>query len=291
MSTYVRCRACASEDTLVRYHVNGYALWECRDCRSITTEHILDDEGAKAYYGHGYFHGKDYQDYEASESIAKRNFDRFAVRLRAIQRQGRLLEVGCAYGYFLDIARRFWDVAGVDISAVAVENCALRYGQAVHCGSLLNLDIQSRDYDLIVAWDVIEHLDDPRACVARIYQLLKPGGHLVLTTGNVRSLLARFQKHNWRLLTPPSHLTFFSDHGMRVMLDAAGFRHVSIGTVGYDRSLAFALFRLLGSGTYGRLVSRFHGVERFLQSMWFYVNLHDIMFITGEKPPDALDEN
>jgi cyclopropane fatty-acyl-phospholipid synthase-like methyltransferase len=71
---------------------------------------------ARRHYNRGYFHGGEYEDYEAAEPVAKKNFARFANRLARIQANGTLLEVGCAFGYFLDVAQRRWDAYGVDIS-------------------------------------------------------------------------------------------------------------------------------------------------------------------------------
>jgi len=239
---------------------------------------------SKSYYGQGYFNGGDYQAYEASAPFAKSNFRELKRRLSAIQSSGTLLELGCAYGYFLDEARSEWKVRGVDISAHAIQQAATRYGGAVTQGDFLELDFAETQYDWIVMWDVIEHLDQPQAYLDKCFKLLRPNGHIALTTGDVTSPAAQLMGKRWRLLTPPSHLTFFSAEGMRRLLEKAGLRWERRGTAGYRRSMSFALFRLMGKNMYDSMSQHAPRLMRWLDTRSFYVDLGDIMFVVAQKP-------
>ena len=247
----------------------------------------MDAEAAGAFYDRSYFHGGDYADYESSRLFLQRNFDVFARRMRRIHRGRRLLEVGCAYGYFLDIVQRDWDVEGIDISEDAIRSARHRFGERVRCGDLLSQPLRSSAYDWVVAWDTIEHVDEPRAYVQRVGELLTPGGYVALTTGDVSSLVARLRSRRWRLLTPPSHLTFFSRTGMRRMLNDAGFEDIRISTTGYRRSLDFVFYRLLGGHRCRRIMAASPSLHRLLQDWGFYLNLFDVMFVTARKPLPA----
>jgi len=279
----VRCRACDAEQLSPRYQVNGYQIAECLACSSMVTLASMPPCDASAYYGYSYYHGGDYDDYEAAEPNAKRNFLRFASRLEAIGPSGRLLEIGCAYGFFLDVAAVAWDVDGIDISREAVAACRARFGSRVQCGDLPDVPLADGQFDWVVAWDTIEHVDRPKDHIRRAFALLKPGAHLALTTGDISSLAARCSGSRWRLLTPPSHLTFFSRRGMRLLLAEAGFTNVRISTVGYERSLAFTLFRLLGPA---RLLRAKEVAARLgVAISWsYYINLGDVMFVSAMKP-------
>jgi SAM-dependent methyltransferase len=244
----------------------------------------MDPARARAYYQTSYFRGGDYEDYPRDESIIKRNFDRFAKRMKALGPHGRLLEVGCAYGYFMDIAQWQWDIEGIDISEAAVDAARARHGQRVRCGDLLSTPLENSAYDWVVAWDVIEHVDRPRQYLRRIGELLRPGGHLALTTGDIASLAARVAGRRWRLLTPPSHLTYFTRKGIQSAVRQAGLRTVSIATAGYERSLSFALFRLLGSAASSRLFPEGSSRRRWIERVNFYVDLGDIMFVIAHSP-------
>jgi 2-polyprenyl-3-methyl-5-hydroxy-6-metoxy-1,4-benzoquinol methylase len=75
-------------------------------------------------------------------------------------------------------------------------------------------------------WNVIEHLEDPMGAVRHVYRILKPGGIIVLTTGNVESPLARLQGKKWRMLIPPIHLSHFSPSTIKYLLESAKLRMI-----------------------------------------------------------------
>ncbi len=279
------CRACDLQETAIRFMVGEYPILACRHCRSLTTSARMQAREAQGFYDHEYFHGGDYRDYPATEKILKRNFIRLVQRLKDVQPNGALLEVGCAYGFFLDLARTQWQVTGVDISREAITSCEPRFPGTVFAGDIRDLDLPVESFDWVVAWDVVEHLDDPRRTIARIFELLMPGGRLALTTGDSSSLAARLMGRRWRLLTPPSHLTFFSRQGMHTMLTEIGFGTIHFATMGYHRSMDFAAFRLLGPARYSALARRLPALHSFLQLRSFYVDLGDIMFVIARKPP------
>lgn len=282
--TVFPCRACGSTATTVRYAMRGYKVVRCRCCSSLTTAFIMDTSEAGRFYGHEYFHGGDYFDYQSTEQISKRNFAVFVKRMSQVQASGHLLELGCAYGYFLDLAKDHWSVTGVDISRAAITSCSTRHGDSVFCGDLLSLDLPGLYYDWVVAWDVIEHLNQPRAYVHRCFELLRPGGFLAVTTGDASSWVARLLGSKWRLLIPPSHLVFLSRKGISVLLEEAGYSEIVVDTIGYYRSYEFAAFRLLGSHRYLRLIEKWHRLSSLLRIKSFYLNLGDILFVLARKP-------
>ena len=277
------CRACGATDLTARYRVGEFRILKCAACDSLTTDSAMTPDAAEAWYGAEYFRGGDYADYESSQDLLKRNFRRFVRRMRQHHSGRRLLEVGCSYGYFLDVARDYWDVEGIDISEAA-RSASARLGSRVVTGDLLSETGRAGGYDWIVAWDTIEHLDQPRSYARRCLDLLAPGGFLAVTTGDVSSAVARLTGRRWRLLTPPSHLTFFSRKGMTRLLSDAGFEQIQMGTTGYYRSLDFTVYRLLGPQMYRAFTSTGRPFQAWLKRAGFYVNLFDIIFVTARKP-------
>jgi SAM-dependent methyltransferase len=193
---------------------------------------ILDEDfDLEEYYSKSYFSGDvddGYADYIGSEEVLRLEFRRTVVHQLAHARsKGTLLEFGCAYGFFLlEAAPFFKRVEGIELCEDAVRFCQSR-GLSVARGVVDAASLKG-PYDAAVGLDVIEHIPSPHEAVKLISGRLNPGGMLLLTTGDWGSLLARAMGANWRLMTPPQHLSFFTPKSMRLMLEAAGLRVVEI---------------------------------------------------------------
>jgi SAM-dependent methyltransferase len=187
-------------------------------------------------YTEEYFIGTDYPDYLSEEAALRRTFRGCVRFLRTVKGGGRLLEIGSAYGLFLDEARRYYDVRGVDIAAGPAAYARDRLGLDVVAGDFLALPEEPESYDLICMWNTIEHLDRPFCFVQKAARWLRPGGALVMTTGDVESFVARFRKDKWRLIHPPTHLFYFSPATLRRAVERAGLVAEPWKYVGYFRS-------------------------------------------------------
>lgn len=211
------CPACErpTQQTLL-YRVNSCDVWHCESCGLGRT----DAEGfdPNRYYDEGYFSGDradGYADYRASEPILRREFARSVEFIRRYRDGGRLLDLGCAYGFFLQEARKHFDVCGIELAADAAEH-GRRNGLDVLTGVADDATLdQLGMFDVVTLFDVIEHLPDPRATLALCRRHLNPGGILVMTTGDFGSAVARLLGARWRLMTPPQHLWFFTVESMR----------------------------------------------------------------------------
>ena len=92
----------------------------------------------------------------------------------------RILDVGCGAGATTEALRRFGDVSGLDMGLAGLRHAKAR-GLAVACGSALNLPAGDACFDVVVALDVLEHLDDDGRALGEIWRVLRPGGILLAT--------------------------------------------------------------------------------------------------------------
>jgi SAM-dependent methyltransferase len=126
-----------------------------------------------------------------------------AVRRR--QPGGRLLDVGCGYGFFLAAAAPHYEVEGCDVSAHALERArAALPGVPLHQAGAAGLSLP-RSFDVITAFDSLEHATDLDAAFANLRRHLAPGGVLALTVpvydglpGAMTRLLDRDPTHVWK---------------------------------------------------------------------------------------------
>src|SRR5262249_7180751 len=147
-----------------------------------------------------------YADYPGAEPILRREFAGTVKFVREWRSCGRLVEVGCAYGYFLQEAKAFFDVCGIELATEAAIHCR-KSGLQVFTGMADETNLQQiGSTDVFVLLDVIEHLPDPRETLRLLTRHLNPGGIIIITTGDFGSPVARLLGRHWRLMTPPQHL-------------------------------------------------------------------------------------
>src|SRR5919197_1237924 len=112
-----------SHDQPSRFQANGCDILQCSECGLGRTEASGFDPGA--YYTEDYFSGRHadgYADYRGAEPVLRREFARTLDFIRKFRRNGKLLELGCAYGFFLMEAARHFEVAGIELAAEAAEH-------------------------------------------------------------------------------------------------------------------------------------------------------------------------
>lgn len=236
-TTEVACSTCGSRDTdevgrSRDYEFatcdNEFVFVRCRQCgltylRNRPTPQTLGIIYPPSYYRYAAFLGP------------------VTTRLRAIVQGGRVrmvrglvpagstvMEVGCGEGQLLQALAAdgdpTWRVVGVDISEEACE-ALRRTGLEMHCAQFEQLDWPEGTVDLVIMNQVIEHLADPRACVAKATALLRAGGRLLIETPSVgswdRDWVARDRWGGWHC---PRHWSLYTRESLSALLEQQGLR-------------------------------------------------------------------
>jgi SAM-dependent methyltransferase len=167
--------------------------------------------------------GTGYGSYAAQEVTLRATFRGL---LRGMQRQrmtgGRLLEIGCAYGYFLEEAAPFFrHRTGTDYSREALARAHGR-ADALVLGGPSDLS-EEPSFDAAACIHVIEHVYEPVAWLGEIRRRLAPGGALVVATPDAGSLWRPLMGGRWPFYKPPEHVTFFDHTTLARLLVGAGF--------------------------------------------------------------------
>ena len=124
-------------------------------------------------------YGKDYfESFLFREKINSRRNQNRLQEILPYHNNGRLLEIGCGTGGFIDLAARHFDVECMDVSAYAINRLAERFGQRAHQGNIEEVTMPFERYNVIAAYNVLEHLRQPGIVLKKIYHSLTPGGIL-----------------------------------------------------------------------------------------------------------------
>jgi SAM-dependent methyltransferase len=277
-----KCAVCGSSSSKPFYA----GILKCPDCGYVFADLHLSDKDFFELYRRDYFFGDEYSDYVAEKKALQKNFE---LRLKVLRdfidpsRHKKLLEVGSAYGFFLEVAKNhFESVQGIDITEDGVRYSRESLNLDVIHADLLQHDFGKQTFDLVCMWDTIEHLREPGLYLARIAALMEKGSLIAITTGDIGSVNAWLKKDKWRLIHPPTHAHYFSRKTLGRMLDDLGFEVI------YKRHCGF--YRSVGNVAYNIFVSRKKWgwiynlmLRSGLTSLDFYLNLYDIMYVVARK--------
>lgn len=239
----------------------------------------------EAIYDASYFSGADngfgYVNYD-KDKVAMHSFFETVINMieKELPSHGFLLDVGAATGFFLKLARdRGWNVSGLEISAYAVER-AHEAGLAVTQGSIETAPWQVPMFEAITMFDVIEHVPDPHAFLARAVSLLKPGGVIAINTPDAGSLWAKVFGRRWHAIAPPEHLGYFNSANLRKLLQETGLEVVTETKIGKHFTPSYVvsmLGRWVGSQTFLKLAARLESSP--LDRLYLPINIRDNMFV------------
>ncbi|MGH7964733.1 MAG: class I SAM-dependent methyltransferase [Candidatus Binatia bacterium] len=283
------CPNCQHTQTAIRYDFGRERILRCTGCGLMYLYPWPTEEETRAVYGDTYFQNGEflkgensslfgYVDYIAERLNKQWQYARIArdiqARLKYRNDRPRLLEVGCGFGYFLDVAfEEGFDVTGVEFNAFAVDRLRRKYAFPIISEGLEAATLEPRAFDVVTMFDVIEHLRDPFGAVDRLWSALVPGGLLVLSTQDAESWVSRLLgKRLEDFRRTREHLFFFGRQTLSQVLHQHGFDVVSIRSIGHTFSLTVLLERL---ALYNRplfLTLRTLVIKAGLGSLQFHIN-------------------
>lgn len=200
-------------------------LARCRGCGLVFAARQPSEAELAANYG-GYSRA------DHDSPITRRRYRELLEDFEAYRRSGRILDMGCGIGFFLEEAERAgWEAYGSEFEPRAIEivrEKGLRCVPApIAAGAL-----EPGGFDVITAFEVVEHLQEPRAEAATIARLLRPGGLFYCTTPNFASLSRRLLRDRWEVIEFPEHLTYFTPATLRGWLGDFGLETAKVRTTG-----------------------------------------------------------
>ncbi|NBV49718.1 class I SAM-dependent methyltransferase [bacterium] len=255
----VPCNLCGSKNAQVKYQgttdpdtekllrsysasgnfVSNETLVECNDCGLIYTSPRLHQDLILK----GYTEAED----PTYVSQAKGRILSFGQCLKAVEkfvRQGRVLDVGAAAGFFLKVAKdKGWKTYGIEPSKFLSDFGNKNYDVNITCGTVETVTSFPEKMDVVTLWDVLEHTFDPKDVLKRCNRYLKEGGYVVVNYPNIGNWMARLAgRHYWFILSV--HLYYFVPKTIQRMLEETGFSVVSSRPHFQWLELGYLVYRL-----------------------------------------------
>jgi len=212
-----------------------YNVIRCRTCGLIRTNPRPTPETISYYYPDNYGPYKSTEIKDDTRSTPRRcvkTVIKKMIRLNTNRipsvNPGRMLEIGCASGLFLDrMHSKGWQVEGIEFSEVAAQKARSK-GYKVYHGALENAPNPDRRFDLITGWMVLEHLHEPILALKKLHDWSNDSGYLVVSVPNANSCEFSYFQNNWYALHIPNHLYHFTPETIRFVLEKSGWDVVKI---------------------------------------------------------------
>jgi SAM-dependent methyltransferase len=249
----VACNLCGAKDARTLFRKDSVGFLQCRQCGLEWVHPLPDMEKMRQLYSSPcYYNTDNISQYGYSEYVRNKHLyvNLFNRRLDEILhytdgRRGGLLDVGCATGVLLELARlRGWEVCGVDVSEYATDIARNFYRLDVFTGELADAAYPDGHFDVVVMDDLIEHVADPSALVRESHRVLRSGGLLTLNTPNRAGLWHLLMGRRWFHYKQVEHTYFFSPRVITSLLNRYDFDMLEIHPSSKIIDLNYAFGRL-----------------------------------------------
>lgn len=222
------CPVCSSKRNSTLFIKNGGSYVRCDSCAMVYLNPALTDESLKTYY-------KNNHNYQAIAHIKEKPFYEriYKSGLKQIknhQSSGKLLDIGCSAGYFMEMARRSgFNCSGIEFNKT--EAAAARRKGFIVIETPLEDTNTVQGYDVVALWDVFEHIKDGVSFLKQIKSRLNKNGTIFLQIPNVMSLAARVLQDRCNMFDGVEHVNLYGPSTIKQTAQKAGLKLISMKSV------------------------------------------------------------
>lgn len=241
MRDIVTCPVCKTDKFKKKFSKGGLTFVRCIECSLLYINPQPADEEISALYNKDYY--KPWGLDTDSSVVCDMKMASFNMKLEIVEKyktKGRILDIGCATGFFLESAKaRGWDVYGLDISEYSAGIAGDKVGRdRVFNGSLAEAKYEDCFFDVVFMSDLIEHIKDVDSFMSDVRRILKKGGVAAIVTPNEASLSRKITGDFWPHFKM-EHLLYFSPYTLKKVLEKSGFKVLSLSPASKYLNLAY----------------------------------------------------
>ena len=279
-----QCIICTSNEIDPLYKVNGFNIYSCRKCSFQFEVEILSSDELDKYYE---IDAEQMDDLTYIDKGNVENLNYYYKRLSKLINEklsvGKILDVGCNGGYFLDCMEG-WERHGVELVNSQATKAKEKYGDNIFNGAFEDYKFSDQYFDVITLQDVLDHMPDPIECLERCKHLLRPDGLIVVKVHNISCLFSKLSGSKFYAICPPVHLGYYNKKSLSVALHKVGLkfdRYMFLPHLMYLKTIPYRLSRQNKDSIWYSLYQMLNNNR--LGTMVIRKNLHDIITVFGHN--------
>jgi 2-polyprenyl-3-methyl-5-hydroxy-6-metoxy-1,4-benzoquinol methylase len=245
---------CGEHKTAHLFEKQRRAFLRCRGCGLVRVDPLPEPEELSRYYDRAHREGS-YSTFVSAQEVRELIAKHRLSAVGSLVKRGRWLDLGCSSGDLVAAVQAAgFEAEGLDLSAEAVGRAKAR-GLTVGCLPVEAFE-PAHAFETISAFDLLEHLLDPRGFLRRVRGWLTADGRLLLTMPDVRSVYPRLlMRRHWFYYWPDEHLFYFDRSTITRLLEEEGFEVMRLSRATKPLTLDYAARSLeLFNRRLGRLV-------------------------------------
>lgn len=222
------CPVCSSKKFIHIFNASGGSYVRCKDCTMVFTNPVFTRSSLSLYYqnlntGQTQIVDNESDFYREIYSMGLKFINKYATT-------GKILDVGCSGGFFLDVAREnSWLTSGIELNLEESEMCRKR-GHIVYTDGIELLDKKEK-YDAITLWDVFEHIPDGKIYLDLLKSHLHEDGTIFMQTPNTDSLAAKIMREKCKMFDGVEHVNLYNPVTLKLVVESCGLKVVDMRTV------------------------------------------------------------
>lgn len=234
-SKRVGCPLCQGNSSSQLFVKRGYTFVRCQECGLVFSNPQVTQELVEKTYRNDLSSTELWMKVLLNEKeVAWRGqyYHDILSHIESRIPKGRVLDVGCAVGHFLTLAReKGWTAVGLELSDTAATHCINTLNLEVYRKTLQEISMETGRFDAVTLLGVLEHVPDPLKVMKQAWQVVRPGGLVAVVVPNMYSLLNLFLREKAATFDGRNHLIYFSKSSLESCLGKAGFEVLHTDTV------------------------------------------------------------
>jgi len=270
--------------------INNRQVYLCGSCSTKFIWPQPSEDEIRAIYSKNYYDSWGITGEQGDGSVKAMKTATFERRMDLIEKHikpGKILDIGCACGYFLETAaKRGFTPYGVELSDYSCKIAKESLGEEnIFNGTIENAPFDDKSFDAVAMSDLLEHVTNPNKTLSKVRGLLKDGGVIMIMTPDHGSLTAALMGRRWTHYKE-EHLFYFNRRALKYILDKNGFKVLEVRSAEKAMNLKYfkTQFNIYTNALITPLVNLAVRLlpERFL-SKNFYLPLGEMAVIAVKK--------